>query len=221
MAEEKVSTLIVEDHEITRLGIKKMLEKMAGICVVGEAKRKEEAISIASDLQPDLILMDIGLPGESDGIDITRIIKKESNSKVIMLTVHDNEDEIKAALTAGADGYCLKSIPDCQLEQAIWCVINGGTWLDPSLSKQLRKIILQKPAESSQSDNGEREFKLSERELEVLGLLVEGLNNQQMARRLGLSPETIKTHMKHLMDKLSVTDRTQAAVKALKEGIIS
>lgn len=219
MNEAKTKVLIVEDHEITRLGIVKMLNKISRIHVVGEACKSDEAMRKYSELSPDVVLMDLGLPGNLDGIQLTKLIKDGSSCKVVVLTVHDTEEEIQSALTAGADGYCLKSIGDQEFERAIACVIDGGTWLDPAISIQVKKLLTQKPAEKSLSPKDD--LPLSEREQLVLSLLVEGLTNRQMAKHLNLSPETIKTHMKHLMAKLAVSDRTQAAVKALKQGLTS
>lgn len=214
----KIDTIIVEDHEITRLGIRKMLENMERVSIVGEQSLGEKAVLQAMELQPDLVLMDIGLP-DLDGIEATRRIKKELPAKVILITVHDAEQDIVAGLSAGADAFCLKGIREKQLQEAIYCVMDNGVWLDPGIGRQLIGIILGGGQNSKESFKPG--FRLSDREKDVLALLIEGMSNQEMARKLKLSPETIKTHMKHLMEKLGVSDRTQAAVKAMKEGLLS
>jgi DNA-binding NarL/FixJ family response regulator len=223
MDEHTITTLLVEDHEITRLGMKTLLHQMKEIDIVGEAASGTTAVSTAQELHPDLVLMDIGLPG-MDGIEATRIIKQSLNSKVVMLTSHDNVDDILAGLSAGADAYCLKTITSSQLATAIHSVMDGAVWLDPKIAKQVVNLITtgakQSSAPPERTSPANNPFKLSEREYKVLCLLVEGKSNQQMADALYLSTETVKTHMRHLMEKLSVSDRTQAAVKAIRSGIV-
>lgn len=223
MTENAINTLLVEDHEITRLGMRSMLEHMAEVVIVAEASTGKVAVNKAMELKPDLILMDIGLP-EMDGIEATKIIKEALTAKVIMVTSHDSDEDILAGLSAGADAYCLKGISGPQLANAIHSVMEGAVWLDPDIARQLIQMISKRPKKGVVGGQSmgiqNNPFQLSEREYEVLCLLVEGLSNQQMAERLYLSAETVKTHMRHVMEKLRVSDRTQAAVKAVKEGIV-
>jgi len=238
MPDKILSAILVEDQEITRLGIRKMLERTQEVEILAEAKTGTEAVKLATELNPCLIFMDVGLP-DMDGIEATRIIKQTLSSKVIMLTSRDGEEDIVAGLSAGADAYCLKDISASQLICAIHSVVEGAVWLDPEIGRTLLKAMAKKTnmnqsqnnfaGKTSQPNGGPQSslfktsnnpFQLSEREYEVLCLLVDGLSNQEMANRLYLSAETVKTHMRHLMEKLRVSDRTQAAVKAVRQGLV-
>lgn len=210
-----IRTLLVDDEEIKRLGLRSMLGQIPDITVVGEAANGNASIQMSMELRPDLIFMDIGLP-DVDGILATKTIKAAIPTKVIMVTSHDSEESVLAGLAAGADAYCLSGITMKQLQTAVESVLGGAVWLDPGVARYVIQTI-QWRAPSRTEDP----FKLSAREYEVLALLVEGLSNQEMADKLYLSCETVKTHMSHLMEKLRVSDRTQAAVKAVQQGLIS
>jgi two-component system, NarL family, response regulator LiaR len=224
MSEELIKVLIVEDHEITRVGLKLTLGQIQGISVVGEAEDGRSAVQRVIDLQPQVVLMDIGLP-MIDGIEATSQIKAQAPStRIIMLTSHDNDRDIFAALGAGADGYCLKEVSSNQLALAIKTVADGAAWLDPGIaSRVLRASAMSAPAQTPEQLASKQQAgsaRLSQREIEVLNLVVEGLSNQEIAEKLFLSVETIKTHMRHIMEKLAVSDRTQAAVKAMRQGLV-
>ncbi len=219
MSNTPITVIVVEDHEITRLGLKKMLETIPEIAVIAEAGDGKIAVSKAMELRPDLILLDIGLPG-MNGIEATREIKLSLETKVILITSHKNNEDIFAALSAGADAYCLKDISASQLATAIRSVMDGAIWLDPGIAKQIIRA-LQPESRLPVQPAATNSFKLSERELEVLSLLVDGASNHQMANRLVISLETVKTHMRHILEKLRVADRTQAAVRAIKEGLVN
>lgn len=217
-----ISLVIAEDQEITRLGLRLAIERFADMCVVGEAKDGQSAIAKVEELKPNVVTMDIGLPC-IDGIEATRRIKENSAStRVLMLTSHDHDEDIFAALSAGADGYCLKEASAEIIAAAIRAVNDGAAWLDPAIAKRvlLPRAAGSAPGRRSGAPSGRDKFALSPRENEILELLVEGLSNQEMAERLIVSSETIKTHMRHIMEKLAVSDRTQAAVKALREGLL-
>jgi len=211
-----ISVMLVEDHHITRLGLRFALEQVEDIKIVAEADDGNAAVSTALRELPTVILMDIGLPGIS-GIDAALAIKQQKPEiRIIMLTSHSLDEDVLAALAANCDGYCLKDVAADQLVTAIRAVASGGIWLDPRIAKRvIRAFVEQKPAPAPSSDHT-----LSDRELEVLALVVEGLTNNEIAERLILSSETVKTHMRHLMEKLAVSDRTQAAVKALRSGLV-
>lgn len=214
--QKQIAIMLVEDHLITRMGLRFALEQVRDLIVVAEAADGNIAVTTALQVKPNVILMDIGLPG-LNGIEAAKQIKaKDGTIGIVMLTSHSLDEDILAALAANCDGYCLKDVAADQLVNAIRTVNNGGIWLDPSIAKRvIRAFVEQKPAAAPVNSSS-----LSERELEVLTLVVEGLSNQQIAERLILSTETIKTHMRHLMEKLSVSDRTQAAVKALRTGLV-
>lgn len=219
MDKASISTLLVEDHEITRLGLKMALERVGEVSIVAEAADGKSAVNKAMDLRPDLILMDIGLPG-IDGLEATRQIKESLSAKIMLFTSHDNEEDIMAGLSAGADAYCLKGITPNQLGNAIRAVMDGAVWLDPGIAKRVLDQAVNKGTPKQTSEQKQSNvFGLSERESQVLGLVVDGLSNQEIADRLFLSQDTVKTHLRHVMEKLRVSDRTQAAVKAIRHGL--
>ncbi len=208
---QKIEVLIVEDHEITRLGLKAALERVSDLKIVGEEEDGGSAIRAAVAKKPHIVLIDIGLP-VMNGIDATRQIKEKSaETRVIMLTSHDSDTDIFAAFAAGADGYCVKDIPSDQLVMAIKAVHEGAGWIDPRIASRVLR------AQATQSST---ETPLSQREVEVLRLIVDGLSNQKIANNLCLSVETVRTHVRHITEKLAVSDRTQAAIKALRQGLV-
>ncbi len=223
----KITVLLVEDHHVCRMGIKLLLEQAADIVVLGEATNGEEAVSMAGQMSPDIILMDLGLPG-MDGLKATQLIREQASpqSRIVMLTSHTSEDDVFAALSAGAQGYCTKDTDGARLRAAIDVVHNGGVWLDPLVASRVLKALPEMskmataPAGNVKGRLSHNSEELSEREIEVLKLVVEGLSNAEIAERLILSPETIKSHLRRIMGKLAVSDRTQAAVKALRSGIV-
>lgn len=210
---------IVEDHEVTRLGLKFSLENYAELMIVGMASDGPEAIEGIPEAAPDIVLMDIGLPS-LDGIVVTERLKKLlPEIKIIMFSSHDNAADVQAALRTGADAYCLKESSCEQIVSAIESVKAGALWLHPGIAR----YMLQWAAFSTptQTDEQSHPDKLSEREIDVLKLVVAGMNNQEIADRMFLSIETVKSHIRRILQKMSVTDRTQAAVKAVKQGLVS
>jgi two-component system, NarL family, response regulator LiaR len=213
-----ISVLIVEDQIITRTGLRIVLEKVPDIDIVGEADCGLSAVSKAIELQPQVVLMDIGLP-DIDGVEATRQIKQSlSTTRVVMLTAQEQEDHVFAALAAGADAYCLKNISTEQLSAAIRAVCEGAAWLDPGIASRVLRYM--RSDTYTTVEQVKERFALSPREIDVLKLVVEGRSNHEIANILVVSPETIKTHVRHIMEKLAVSDRTQAAVKALRQGLI-
>ncbi len=219
--ESAITVLIVEDQEIARVGLKVILETTYKLNIIGVAQDGQDAVSKALTLKPTVTLMDIGLPF-MNGIEATKKIKAADESlRIIMLTTHDDDRHVFAALSAGADGYCLKEAPAQQLVMAIKAVAEGVAWLDPGIASRVLKAISQsKDREDVEKNQSISANILSVRELDVLRLVVDGLTNQEIADKLVLSVETVKTHMRHIMEKLAVSDRTQAAVKAMREGLI-
>lgn len=228
-----IKVLLVEDHTMTRMGLQLVLEKIDYINVIGEAEDGETAIKLAGELSPDVILMDIGLP-VIDGIEATQQIKQAKLvSKIIMFTSRDQEDDVFAALGAGADSYIMKGSTPDQLVSAIKAVNEGVAWLDPAIAKVVLKNIKSRPATiipTSQNDNNinanSKPSKLAltagltDRELEVLKLIVDGLSNPQIAEKLFITRATAKAHVHSILQKLCVDDRTQAAVTAMREGLV-
>lgn len=244
-----IKVLLVEDHTLTRMGLKTALKRTSDIDVIGEATNGEESVAAVENLKPDVILMDVGMP-VMDGIQATRkILAKSPAMKVIMLTQHDNDRDILASLAAGASGYCLKDVAPDRLYTAIRSVNAGDAWLDASIaSRVLKHYSGEAPMESREHDEEaavttsstptkesaavsqtaqsqdvmDRPFAepLSTRELEVLKLIVDGLSNQDIADKLIISLATAKTHVRNILNKLAVDDRTQAAVHAMRRGLV-
>ncbi|HSA06531.1 MAG TPA: response regulator transcription factor [Candidatus Gastranaerophilales bacterium] len=220
---EKIKLLMVEDHKLLRVGLKAIFEEYLNLEIVGEAEDGQEAVKLARELKPNIILMDIGLPVFS-GIEATRRIK-ESNPdiKIIILTSHTDEKEVLEALAAGASAYAMKDIKTEHLVSVIQTVNQGAFWLDPAVAR----IVTQKKTilHSNNRPYTRATFKadhanLTEREFEVLKLVVDGKSNNEIADLLKISEHTAKAHVCNIIQKLVVDDRTQAAVKAIKEGIV-
>jgi two-component system, NarL family, response regulator LiaR len=205
--------LIVEDDPVMQLGLEQLFEEQPHLQVIGVVADGYQAVDIALQLNPDLVIMDIGLP-QLDGIAATQQIKrKRSQIHVVMLTSHDTETEMIAALASGADAYCIKGTSLEQLWVAIAAAQEGATYLDPLIAR--RVITHLKPPIANDAL-----IQLSARELEILKLMVEGRSNPEIAAALYLSLSTVKTHIRSIMNKLAVDDRVQAAVVALRSGLV-
>lgn len=240
---QTINVLLVEDHALTRLGLKALLDRTEDLKVIGEAGNGQEAVEKTLSLHPHIILMDVGMP-IMDGIEAVKKIKEEKvEVGIIMLTSHDNERDIFASLAAGAGGYCLKDVAPERLYTAIRSVHAGDAWLDaaiagqvlkqyspsfiPSTQTQSKDQTEQANQEANAASTAAKEEKysslidpLSPRELEVLALIVEGLSNQEVSDRLFISLATTKTHVRNILNKLAVNDRTQAAVQAMRRGLV-
>lgn len=218
------TVILVDDHEITRIGLRKALESVEGLSIVAETDNGQDAVELAIKLSPDLIFMDIGLP-ELNGIEATTLIVAAVPSKVMIVSSHDSKVDVVACLAAGAHGYCLKDVSIAALTTAISSVMSGALWVDPRLARcvgqELNKSATAANASSRKPERPALQRELSDREMQVLAFLLDGCSNKQIAESLFLSEDTIKTHMRHLMEKLNVSDRTQAIVKALKLGLVS
>ena len=207
--------LIVEDDPLMQLGLEQALSEQPGFTIIGQAEDGYKAVQQAIALQPDLIIMDIGLP-RLDGIAATKQIKeKMPKVHIVMLTSHTLQTEVVAALSSGADAYCIKGASLDRLLAAIAAAKDGATYLDPQIA---RLVVDNLKPSISQTDSGISH--LSEREMEVLKLIVEGKSNNEIGEVLYLSTNTIKTHVRGIMNKLSVDDRVQAAVIALRSGVV-
>lgn len=235
---QKIKLMLVEDHVLTRIGLRVSFEKYEDLEIVAETANGKEAIELAKEKKPDVVIMDIGLI-ELDGIEATKKIKENNpHVKVIMLTSHESEREIMASLASGADGYCLKDTPPEQLMQAVSSVYEGNAWLSKQVAeKVLRNFYGKDISQIKQEDYAKKvhdqekksikpssiipTIPLSDRELEVLKLIVEGYSNQEIAGKLFVTLATVKTHVRSILNKLSVDDRTQAAVKAMREGLVT
>ncbi|NJN56382.1 MAG: response regulator transcription factor [Leptolyngbyaceae cyanobacterium SL_5_9] len=203
--------LIVEDDPVMCLGLDHLLREYPQLEIVGQVEDGYSGIDMAQHLQPDLVIMDIGLP-ELDGIAATRQIRASLPcTRVMMLTSHKSEQEIIAALSSGADGYCVKGVGLEKLVMAIACIQDGAIYLDPQVARCVVQHL--QPVIQSKGANP-----LTERELEVLKLIVDGRSNPEIASKLYISLSTVKAHIRSIMNKLAVDDRVQAAVVALRSG---
>ena len=217
-----IKILLVEDQKLMRIGIKSLFNDYPEMEVIGEAINGKEAIEKSKLIKPDIILMDIGLPDIS-GIDTAKkILENNNNIKIIMLTSHINEQELNASLIAGANAYVIKDISTEYLMYVIKMVKSGAMWIDPKVVPFIRDknngIIPSR--QISRSTFRQNHSNLTQREYEVLKLVVDGQSNSQIAKTLTISEHTAKAHVCNIIQKLVVDDRTQAAVKALKEGLV-
>lgn len=220
---DNIKVLLVEDHTMTRMGLALVLEKAEGINLAAEAQDGKQGVDIAIKTLPDVILMDIGLP-LIDGIEATKQIKAaQDKSKVLIFTSRESDDDVFAALAAGADGYIMKGASSEQMIAAIKTVNEGGAWLDPQIAKLVLSNIQRQKVYNPSEINfkaGKSTYGLTEREMEVLAVIVEGLSNPQIAERLFITRATAKAHVHSILQKLCVADRTQAAVCAMREGLV-
>lgn len=220
-----LNILIVEDHTLTRFGLRTAFESLNKVKIIMEAEDGETAIEMVKESKPDIVLMDLGLPG-INGIEATKTIKNiDSSIKIIILTSHNKEDEVWASLSAGANAYCMKDIEPDRLMYVIESVYDGAAWFDPVIADTILKSLINGKSMSSLSNNLENKdntdkLQLTDRELEVLKLIVDGYSNAEISEKLFVSIHTAKAHVCNILQKLSVDDRTQAAIKALKDGIV-
>lgn len=223
-----IKVLLVEDHKMVRLGLSVVFDNAENIELIGEAETGKMGVQMASKLNPDVVLMDVGLP-EMDGIQATELIKKvNSNIKVLIFTSRESEDVVFDALAAGADGYIMKGANEEQLISAIKAVSEGTAWLDPAIAKlvlsnvkrQSNTPLTTKVEASSVNKDAKNLYGLTGRELEVLALIVEGLDNSQIAKELVITLHTAKAHVHSILQKLYVSNRTQATIQAVKEGLV-
>lgn len=216
----QVSVLLVEDHALMRRGLKGQFALETGFRVVGEAVNGAEAVRLAAELEPDVVLMDIDLP-VMDGISATQKIKSDrSTTRILALSAFDNDTQVMGMLAAGADGYCLKSIEWEQLIAVMQLIQGGGAYLDPQVARKVARLL--KPSITTPEPvlaNLQVPL-LSTREREVLKLIADGRSNQEIAELLFLSLGTVKSYVRMILNKLSVDDRVQAAAKAVREGLI-
>lgn len=222
-----IKVLLVEDHVLVRMGLSLLLEKSENIQLVGEAEDGLVGVSKAKELQPDVVLMDIGLP-DIDGITATKRIKEfDSNIKVLIFTSRDNEKDVFEAFSAGADGYIMKGASPEQTISAIETVNSGAAWLDSAIAKlvlnNIRNPKIQEAKNNVTEVNygaGKSQYGLTDREMDVLSLMVSGLSNNDIAEKLVITRATAKAHVHSILQKLCVGSRTQATITAMKEGLV-
>jgi len=221
---EKIRVLIADDHAVVRQGLRTFLELHSDatwlpIEVVDEVANGVEAVESARKLQPDIVLLDLVMP-EMDGIEATsKIIHNCPQTQVIILTSFGEQDNVIPAIRAGAKGYLLKDIAPDDLVQAIRQAYSGQVQLHPEAAKKLMTAISKEQALPSSHLSTRSINELTEREIEVLQLIADGMNNREIAKKLVISEKTVKTHVSNILSKLHLDDRTQAAVYALRHGL--
>ncbi|BAS57790.1 MULTISPECIES: response regulator [Leptolyngbya] len=232
---------LIEDHDLTRVGMKTALQQRPGFQVVGEAANGTDGLKLLLQHKPDVAIVDIGLP-DIDGIELTRRFRQaqaasedQSDTRVLILTLQDQEDTVLAAFAAGADSYCMKDVSLDQLVDALRVTNEGNSWIDPAIARVvLRQTQTQTPptpitdelqqvaitAAEPEYNQIIEAYPLTERELEVLQLIVDGCSNAVIAEKLYITVGTVKTHVRNILNKLCADDRTQAAVRALRAGLV-
>jgi two-component system, NarL family, response regulator LiaR len=212
---EAITILLVDDHQLVRQGVRAFLDTQPDIAVVGEADSGQAAVTLAEQYAPDVILMDLMMPG-MDGVEATRRVKQISpRTQIIVLTSYHQDEHIFPAIRAGALSYLLKDVGPTELADGVRKAARGEAVLHPRVAA---RVVQELHGTRSQGVNPFTE--LSEREMETLHLIAEGLNNSEIAERLTISEKTVKSHVSNILSKLHLADRTQAAVYAWREGVV-
>lgn len=215
---ERIRVMLAEDHSMVRQGLKQLIELESDIKVVAEAANGVEAVDYYAIEQPDIVLMDINMP-KQNGLQALEAIKgKSPDAKIIMLTIHQDREYLFKALQMGANGYVLKDADGAVLMEAIRKVNQGEAYIQPTMAKEL--IVEFKRYTSGEAVASKKNSLVSDRELEVLGLIAKGFLNKEIAKALFISEKTVKNHISNIFKKLKVSDRTQAAVYALKNNLV-
>ncbi|MGQ9501008.1 MAG: response regulator [Anaerolineae bacterium] len=218
-----ISLLLADDHAVVRAGTRQLLERQPDMRVVGEASNGEEAVRLAMELKPDVVIMDVRMPGMS-GVEATRRIKQEvPQVAVLVLTAHDDDEYIFALLQAGANGYLLKTAEIDELVRAIRAVASGRSMLDPAVAGKVMAQFAsgRTPAEWVSGVKKDEFEGLTERELEILRLVGRGLTNKEIGRKLFISDRTVQAHLSNIFSKLGVGSRTEAAMYAVRRGWVT
>ena len=213
----KINIVFIEDYQLIRSAVSSYINTIEDLDIVAQAENAEDGLKLVEQHKPDIVLMDLGLP-KMNGIEATRMIKAQNpDIKVVILTSQESDESVIAALGAGANAYCLKNIPTDKLVEVIRNVMDGAGWLDPKIASVALSVFSKVEHKPESTEN----ISLGEREREVLRLLTLGKNNNEIADALYVSVHTVKSQVSTLLQKLSVTDRVQAAVKAVTQGLVS
>jgi len=226
----KYNLLIVEDHALTRFGLTTAFEANTNYAKIFEASNAQTAIEIVNKHPIDVIIMDLGLP-DMNGIEATKIIKqKQSNIAIIILSSHEQEEDVIKSLKAGANAYCTKDVAPEKLLDIVESVTKGAAWFDAKIAKYVLNAAISnnenppqatnEPKQKNKTPKPQPELNLTAREKEVLKLITDGYSNNEISKALNMSVNTAKVHVCNILQKLSVNDRTQAAIKAIKYNII-
>jgi DNA-binding NarL/FixJ family response regulator len=210
-----INIMIADDHLMVREGIKQLLELDGDIIVNAEAKDGKQCIDMLDEKKSDVLLLDINMPN-MNGLQVLQYIReKKKNIKVLILTIHNEVEYLVKAIEYGVDGYVLKDSESAVLKKAIYTIYRGETFIQPELTPILKEKLEEKNSILNNGDNS-----LTKREIEVLKLLAEGLFNKEIAYTLAISEKTVKNHVSNIFKKINVSDRTQAAVYAIKNNFV-
>ncbi|MFQ5594522.1 MAG: response regulator [Anaerolineae bacterium] len=213
-----IRILIADDHNLFRRGLQRILGDYDDLDVIGEATNGQEAVALAGRLHPDIVLMDVGMPGMSGPEATHHIRTAHPETQVIMLTVSDRDEDLFAAIKAGARGYLLKNAEAADLLEAIRCVHIGEAMIAPSMAVRLLEEFGALAREAPETSLAES---LSDREVEVLRLVAQGFANKEIAGKLSLSEHTVKSHLRNILDKLHLRSRAHAAAYAVQAGLVN
>ncbi|MBF2067887.1 MAG: response regulator transcription factor [Calothrix sp. C42_A2020_038] len=237
----EISIVLIEDHDLTRMGLKAALQSNSTLQVIGEAGNATKGLKLLETAKPDVAVVDIGLP-DMDGIELTRRFRQFQSetgdvaTKILVLTMNHNEDTVLAAFAAGADSYYMKDTSIDKLTEAIQATYSGNSWIDPAIAnvvlRQMRNVTPENESQNqpktvkiealdSEYEQVLETYPLTQRELEILELIVAGCSNGQIAEKLYITVGTVKTHVRNILNKLCADDRTQAAVRALRSGLVA
>ncbi|MGC5324894.1 response regulator [Brevibacillus sp. SYSU BS000544] len=226
---EEISIVLVDDHQLFREGVKRILEMEEGLTVVGEGADGEDAPRLAEELAPDIVLMDINMPNVNGATAAEEVIAVSPKTRVIILSIHDDEGYVYRTLRSGASGYLLKEMETADLVEAVRVVARGGAYIHPKVTGKLidefrrlseQEELMERPVsiENSSMMNSAIIESLTRREREVLQLMAEGKSNRMIGDFLYISEKTVKNHVSSILQKLDVQDRTQAVVISIKNG---
>jgi len=233
----EIKVIVIEDHNLTRMGLRAALQTEPEIKIIGEAANATDGLQLLKTMKPDVATIDIGLP-DMDGIELTRKYRQyqqetqDFTTNLLILTMQNSKETVLAAFGAGADSYCMKDIESDRLINAVRITSTGSSWIDPAIADIVLQQVRQDDINSTSSkrvmitglepelEKTIESFPLTQREKEVLELIVAGCDNAEIAKRLYLTVGTVKTHVRGILSKLCVADRTQAAVRALRGGLV-
>jgi two-component system, NarL family, response regulator LiaR len=218
VSDRPIRVMIVDDHAVVREGLRTFLQLQEGMEVVGEAADGEEAVERAVALAPDVILMDLVMPGLDGAGAMRRLREQAPGSRVIVLTSFLDDDRLMPAINSGAAGYLLKDVEPAELARAVRSACADEAVIDPTVAARLLRRLGERATAAAAGGGGDLD--LTRREREVLGLIAAGYSNKRIALELGIAEKTVKTHVGHLLAKLGVADRTQAALLAVRRGLV-
>ncbi len=237
---DAIRVVLIEDHDLTRFGIRAILQQQPDIEIVGEARDAKSGLKLLETTRPDVAIVDVGLP-DMTGIELTQRFKKSqeagesaAHTSVLIMTMQDDESVVLAAFAAGADSYCMKDTSFNRLSEAVKTTAEGNAWIDPAIARIVLHQVQTPPDQvaapaastininrlSDEDNEMMLTYPLTERELEVLRLIVDGCSNAQIAEKLYITVGTVKTHVRNILNKLCADDRTQVAVRALRAGLV-